>query len=352
MDSISLLLSPYPLSLKPHRPTAFKPFSHFSNHNPPHSTIQPSQLRSLSLSAIQTRSPNALAKPFFSFTAFNLFTPFPCLADVATDVDADGGKINIEYVLVSIDNFFNQYPFFVFGCAFIWLVAIPLAEEYFKKCKLVSAIDAFRRLRDDPNSQLLDIRDRKSVRFLRSPNLKFIEKEVVQVEFTDGGNEEEFVKKVLGRFKDASNTAVYVLDSFDGNSMKVAELLFKNGFKEAYAIRGGVRGQQGWMAIQDSLLPPSMHIRKRVSSNELNTNGNGAIQQNDSKNKSSLSQEISPVGNQKTDNGNVKSSTESIPEVKTGSVIFSSPYPNESIDESLGEGSKLKDSVWDVLSIK
>jgi len=29
--------------------------------------------------------------------------------------------------------------------------------------------------------------------------------------------------------------------------MKVAELLFKNGFKEAYAIRGGVRGEKGWM---------------------------------------------------------------------------------------------------------
>jgi hypothetical protein len=28
--------------------------------------------------------------------------------------------------------------------------------------------------------------------------------------------------------------------------MKVAELLFKNGFKEAYAIRGGVRGEKGW----------------------------------------------------------------------------------------------------------
>jgi len=82
-------------------------------------------------------------------------------------------------------------------------------------------------------------------------------------------------------------------------------------------------------AIQDSLLPPSVHIRKRVkSSKELNTNGNGRIQQNDSKNKSSLSQEISPVENQKVDNGNVKSSAESIPEVKTGAVVSSSPYPN------------------------
>lgn len=29
--------------------------------------------------------------------------------------------------------------------------------------------------------------------------------------------------------------------------MKVAELLFKNGFKEAFAIRGGVRGDKGWL---------------------------------------------------------------------------------------------------------
>ena len=210
MDSLSLLLSPYPLSLKPHKPKTFKTFSHFSNHNPQHSTIKPFQsYSSISLSSPQTPSPKALAKPFFSFALFNLFTQFPCIADVAAE---EAGKISIESVLVSIDGFFNRYPFFVGGCAFIWLVAIPLAEEYFKKCKFVSAIDAFRRLRDDPNSQLLDIRDEKSLRFLRSPNLKFIEKEVVQVEFTDGGNEDEFVKKVLGKFKDASNTVLCVLD--------------------------------------------------------------------------------------------------------------------------------------------
>lgn len=39
-----------------------------------------------------------------------------------------------------------------------------------------------------------------------------------------------------------------VQDSFDGNSMKVAELLVKNGFKEAYAIRGGIQGKNGWQA--------------------------------------------------------------------------------------------------------
>lgn len=75
----------------------------------------------------------------------------------------------------------------------------------------MSAIDAFRKLRDDPDSQLLDIRDGKSVRFLASPNLKMLKKEVVQVEFSEG-NEDGFVRKVLERFKDAPNTVVCVLD--------------------------------------------------------------------------------------------------------------------------------------------
>lgn len=76
-------------------------------------------------------------------------------------------------------------------------------------------------------------------------------------------------------------------------------------------------------------MPPSVHIRKRVkASKKLNTNGNGAIQQNDSNNNSSLTQDRSSVENQTTDDGHVKSSVEFISEVKTGSVASSSPYPN------------------------
>lgn len=37
--------------------------------------------------------------------------------------------------------------------------------------------------------------------------------------------------------------------SFDGDSLNAAELLFKNGFKEAYAIKGGLRGKNGWQVI-------------------------------------------------------------------------------------------------------
>ncbi|KAK7295237.1 hypothetical protein RJT34_18142 [Clitoria ternatea] len=329
MDSLCLLSS-YPLSTKTLKPSPSIPSS------------PQLHLPSTNKTSFRTHSPNPLQNPltksFLSLATTHLFAPFSSLAieDAAITpsvFDSDAGKINIESILVSIDNFLIEYPFFVAGCTFIWLVVIPLTQEYLSKCKFVPAIDAFRKLRDDPNSQLLDIRDRKNVKFLKSPNLKMLGKEVVQVEFTEEGNEDEFVKKALERFNDVPNTVVFVLDSFDGNSMKVAQLLFKNGFKEAYAIRGGVRGRQGWMGIQDTLLPPSVHMKKKKkASKQLNENGNGAILQNDSKNDSSLSPDIPTVGNQKTDNGHVKRSVEleSTPEVKIGSVASSSssPYPN------------------------
>ena len=100
--------------------------------------------------------------------------------------------------------------------------------------------------------------------------------------------------------------------SFDGNSLKVAELLHKKkGFKEAYAIRGGVAGKNGWQVpnishfcfavihihdfvskwtlgfihvylqeIQESLLPPSVHVYPNKKKGKKSTkDGNGAIAQ-------------------------------------------------------------------------
>ncbi|AQK99038.1 Rhodanese-like domain-containing protein 4A chloroplastic [Zea mays] len=198
--------------------------------------------------------------------------PLPSLA-------AEGdGKVSLESIVVAIDDFNNRNPFFVAGVVFVWLVVIPLLQEYvFKKYKPVSAIDAFRKLRDVPEVQLLDIRRGKSVRFMAPPKLKLIDKSTVQVEF-DEEDEKGFVKEVLARFPDPANTVVCVLDkvwcvsvyilrkdeecfgSFDGNSSKVAELLVENGFKEAYAIKGGLRGPEGWQAVQENYLPPSVHV--------------------------------------------------------------------------------------------
>ncbi|KAG8054399.1 hypothetical protein GUJ93_ZPchr0001g29562 [Zizania palustris] len=187
--------------------------------------------------------------------------PLPSLA-----AEADG-KVSLESILVAFDDFNNRNPFFVAGVVFVWLVVIPLAQEYFKKYKAVGAIDAFRKLRDDPEAQLLDIRRGKSVRFMASPNLRLIEKSTVQVEF-DEEDEERFLKAVLAKFPDPANTVVCVLDNFDGNSMKVSELLFNNGFKEAYAIKGGLRGPEGWQAIQENYIPPSAHVFARKKSKQ------------------------------------------------------------------------------------
>lgn len=120
-------------------------------------------------------------------------------------------KINLESILVSIDNFFTRYPFFVSTVAFIWLVAIPLTEEYLQKYKFISAINAFKKLQNDPGSQLLDIRDSKSIAYLGTPKLKFLGKNAVQVEFREG-DEDGFVKRVLENFGDPANTAVCIID--------------------------------------------------------------------------------------------------------------------------------------------
>lgn len=135
---------------------------------------------------------------------------FP-LRSLASDAEQVSDKINVESILESVDNFFNRYPFFVAGVTFAWLVLAPLAQEYLKKYKRISAIDAFRKLKDDPNCQLLDIRKEQSRAFLDSPDLKSLNKIVVQTEFSEG-QEEAFVKKVLNNLRDPSNTSLCVLD--------------------------------------------------------------------------------------------------------------------------------------------
>ncbi|KAI5006944.1 hypothetical protein ZWY2020_046892 [Hordeum vulgare] len=202
--------------------------------------------------------------------------PLPALA-----AEADGrSKVSLESIVLAIDDFNNRNPFFVAGVVFVWLVLVPLAQDYFRKYKAVGALDAFRKLRDVPEARLLDIRRGNSVRFMAPPNLRLVEKSAVQVEF-DEEDEKGFLGEVLARFPDPANTVVCVLDNFDGNSMKVAELLFNNGFKEAYAIKGGLRGPDGWQAIQENYLPPSVHVfprekkSKTLTHTDVSTEGTG-----------------------------------------------------------------------------
>lgn len=88
---------------------------------------------------------------------------------------------------------------------------IPVTEQYLQKYQLISAINAFKKLQNDPTAQLLDIREDKSVAYLGSPNLKLLSKKAVQVQFREE-DEEGFVKRVLQNFGDPANTALCILD--------------------------------------------------------------------------------------------------------------------------------------------
>ncbi|KAK1270372.1 hypothetical protein QJS04_geneDACA006134 [Acorus gramineus] len=250
------------------------------------------------------------------------FVPFPSFA---ADVQEYSDKINVEYIVNAIDDFFNRNPFFVAGCTIIWLVVIPLTENYLKKCKPIPAINAFRRLKDDPNSQLLDVRNKQSLSYMNSPNLRILNKTAVQVEFTEG-DEENFVRKVLENFQDLENTVLCILDNFDGNSMKIAELLFKRGFKEAYAIKGGLRGKDGWQAIQVTLLPPSMHVYPRKKKNKGTAQIDGSRETpNEHVSFGDGVSTTSTEGNLKNENGSV-APNETSPSAKIERSL--SPYPN------------------------
>ncbi|KAI3678639.1 hypothetical protein L6452_37940 [Arctium lappa] len=319
MESLFIPLSSSPpFSKNPkksHKFTTPKPNFHSPNLN-----FNPNfncNLTPNSISNFTNKKPNLKS---LSFLLLNFPFPLSSFASESASVDQSSTKINLEAIVVSIDDFFNRYPFFVAGVVFVWLFVIPATEEYLRKYKFISAIDAFKKLKGDPDAQLLDIRDKKTVRVSGSPDLRILKKDVVQVEFGGGDDDEGFVKKVKESFGDPANTIVCVLDNFDGDSMKVAELLFNNGFKEAYAIRGGVRGDNGWQEIQETLLPPSVHIYPKTKVKK--SNNNGTIDE-----QSEVKSEPASIANSKQmNNGYVNTSSK--PNTSARPVVRSlSPYP-------------------------
>ncbi|KAM3353754.1 hypothetical protein ACQJBY_024743 [Aegilops geniculata] len=151
-------------------------------------------------------------------------------------------------------DFVAQNPLVV--AAGLAVVAVPLVVSQVlggasKPYETVSVKAAYRRLLEEPDAQLVDIRPLKDARQVGSPDISEAKKKAVAVPY-DGEDKNGFLKKLALRFKDPENTTLIILDKFDGNSELVAELVTSNGYKGAFAVKDGAEGPRGW---QSSDLP-------------------------------------------------------------------------------------------------
>ncbi|MCO5562832.1 hypothetical protein L7F22_026311 [Adiantum nelumboides] len=158
-----------------------------------------------------------------------------------TPSDVDVGAITDSVTSFAVDN-----PLAII--AGVAAFALPLVvSNLFSQAKpwnSVSAKEALRKL-ETGDAQLLDIRSGEDIKAEGTPDLRSVKKRVYQIPYSPD-NDEAYVKKLLAKFKEPSDTILVILDQYDGNSLSVAKLATANGFKAAYAIKGGAEGPNGW----------------------------------------------------------------------------------------------------------
>jgi len=155
--------------------------------------------------------------------------------------------------------FLDKNPLFAFGVSFVVFLVIPLVSDLADRSrKWVSAETAYSNLRDEVEPQLVDIRGIDEIEDVGSPDISSFNKKVVQVTYT--GDEDAFLYEMRKRFKEPAQTTLYILDMYDGNSMEVAQMLTRNGFRAVYAIRDGFQGSNGWQAVGEILFPKTVHV--------------------------------------------------------------------------------------------
>ncbi|KAI3441740.1 uncharacterized protein J3R85_001769 [Psidium guajava] len=175
------------------------------------------------------------------------------------DFDAPG-------VLDNVISFATENPAVIVGGAVT--LALPLVlSQIFKPRKpfgIDSARNAYAKLGDDRNAQLLDIRAPVEFRQVGSPDVRGLGKKPVSIVYR-GDDKPGFLKKLSLKFKEPENITLFILDKFDGNSELVAELVTVNGFKAAYAIKDGAEGPRGWMNSNLPWIPPMKALNLDLS---------------------------------------------------------------------------------------
>ncbi|OVA11447.1 hypothetical protein BVC80_9001g25 [Macleaya cordata] len=159
---------------------------------------------------------------------------------------SEGGS-DFDFVDSAV-NLVTENPAIIIGG--IAILGLPLVlSQFLKKPKpwgVESAKNAYSKLAEDGNAELLDIRAPVDIKEMGSPDIRGLKKKAVSIVYR-GEDKPGFLKKLSLKFKEPENTTLFILDKFDGSSELVAELVTVNGFKAAYAIKDGAEGTRGWM---------------------------------------------------------------------------------------------------------
>ncbi|KAL5718960.1 hypothetical protein ACHQM5_011808 [Ranunculus cassubicifolius] len=157
-------------------------------------------------------------------------------------------SFDIGGVIDSIVSFGTENIAVIIGGATLLSVPLVLSKILNNKPKawgVESAKNAYAKLGEVGEAQLLDIRSPVDVKGAGRPDIRGLKKKVVSVVYK-GEDKPGFLQKLSLKFKDPENTTLFILDKFDGSSELVAELVTANGFKAAYAIKDGAEGPRGW----------------------------------------------------------------------------------------------------------
>lgn len=121
--------------------------------------------------------------------------------------------VDVTGAIDSFVSFAAQNPILVGGGAAV--VAVPLLVSQLltqsKPWGLVSAKDAYAKLGDDADAQLLDIRSPVDIKQAGSPNLQSPKKKPVKIVYK-GEDKPGFLKKLSFKFKNPENTTLFILD--------------------------------------------------------------------------------------------------------------------------------------------
>jgi chitinase domain-containing protein 1 len=124
----------------------------------------------------------------------------------AGDFDASG-------VLDSVISFGTQNPAVIAGGAAILVVPLVLSQLLgkLKAWGVESAKNAYAKIGDDANAQLLDIRAPVELRQVGSPDIRGLGKKPVSIVYK-AEDKPGFLKKLSSKFKEPENTTLFILD--------------------------------------------------------------------------------------------------------------------------------------------